>query len=114
MDKLKTQERDLWTTVGDATSDVREQVEKHPYGTLAVAAGAGYVLAGGLFTRLTARLLKLGVSVGAPLAAWSLLGKALVNLADALEEDGAARATPVHARSAPKEAGASKAAVLRG
>jgi hypothetical protein len=108
MDRTNTHDRDLWNTVGDAASGLRARVEKHPYRTLAVAAGAGYVLAGGLFTRLTARMLKVGVSVAAPLTAWSLLGKTLVDLADALEADGVARSKPVGSRSAPNEAGAAK------
>jgi hypothetical protein len=41
--------------------DVARQLEEHPYRTLAVAAGVGYVLGGGLFTSLTASLVRVGV-----------------------------------------------------
>jgi hypothetical protein len=60
--------------------DLLEQVQRYPYGALAAAAGIGYVLAGGLFTRLTARILKLGVRVAAPIVAWPLLEHELLEL----------------------------------
>jgi hypothetical protein len=58
-------------------SDVSQRVQEHPYGTLAAALGVGYVLGGGLFTRLTARLAKLGALVGAELVALPLVEGAL-------------------------------------
>jgi hypothetical protein len=52
------------TAARDRVSDLREAVarefELHPFRTLASAAGAGYLLAGGLFSRLTLRLLSFG------------------------------------------------------
>jgi hypothetical protein len=118
METKKAQETEQRASVEDAShalDDVRELVKQHPYGAMAAAAGAGYVLAGGLFTRLTARLLKIGVRVSAPLAAWSLLGKALVNLADVLEAEGATPSTPVRSRLAANDAhGRKNGAVLPG
>jgi hypothetical protein len=61
--------------------DVRGRAKAHPYGAVAAAIGLGYVLGGGLFTRLTARLLKAGVRVGADLATVPLLMKAADTLA---------------------------------
>jgi len=43
------------------TASVREFYEKNPYAVLAAAAGTGYVLAGGLFTPFTKRILKTGM-----------------------------------------------------
>src|SRR5690606_32068961 len=40
--------------------DLPRQMREHPYRTLAVAAGVGYVLGGGLFTPLTAALVRVG------------------------------------------------------
>jgi pilus assembly protein TadC len=40
--------------------DIARQIQEHPYRTLAVAAGVGYVLGGGLFTPLTGTLVRLG------------------------------------------------------
>ena len=41
-----------------------EQINEHPGRTVAVALGTGYLLAGGLFSRLTARLVGLGMRIG--------------------------------------------------
>ncbi len=41
-----------------------EQIDEHPGRTVAVALGTGYLLAGGLFSRLTARLMRLGMRIG--------------------------------------------------
>jgi hypothetical protein len=41
-----------------------EQIDEHPIRTVAIALGTGYLLAGGLFTRLTARLVGLGIRIG--------------------------------------------------
>lgn len=43
------------------TASVREFYEKNPYAVLAAAAGTGYVVAGGLFTPFTKRILKTGM-----------------------------------------------------
>ncbi|RKG91163.1 hypothetical protein [Corallococcus terminator] len=59
------------------TLDLKGRVERNPYGTLAIAAGVGYVLGGGLFTPLTARILKLGVRLAAlPFVKDELVGMA--------------------------------------
>jgi len=59
------------------TLDIRARVQRHPYAMLALAAGVGYVLGGGLFTRLTGSLVRLGVR----LAAVPLVKDELMNLA---------------------------------
>ena len=62
------------------TLELRSRVNEHPYAALAAAAGVGYVLGGGLFTRLTARTVKLALRIGASLAVWPLLKKELARL----------------------------------
>jgi hypothetical protein len=53
----------------------------HPYQTLLIAAGVGYVLGGGLFTRFTMSVLRAGVRMGAlPLVRRALLDAAEVAL----------------------------------
>ena len=53
----------------------------HPYQTLLIAAGVGYVLGGGVFTRLTLTMLRAGVRMGAlPLVRRALLDVAEVAL----------------------------------
>jgi hypothetical protein len=44
--------------------DVGGRVERNPYGMLAGALGIGFVLGGGLFTRLTARIVGAGLRIG--------------------------------------------------
>jgi hypothetical protein len=41
--------------VPDERIDLAGQIREHPYGAVAAAAGVGFVLGGGLFTRLTGR-----------------------------------------------------------
>ncbi len=43
--------------------DVRGTVSAHPYRAVGIAIGVGYVLGGGLFSRLTSQLLRLSVRV---------------------------------------------------
>lgn len=57
--------------------DLKGRVERNPYLTLAAAAGVGYILGGGLFTPLTARMVRLGVKLAAlPFVKDELLGMA--------------------------------------
>lgn len=59
------------------TLDLRGRVERNPYRTLLMAAGIGYLLGGGLFTPLTARMLRFGMKLAAlPLVKDELLGMA--------------------------------------
>lgn len=60
------------------TVDLRGRLERHPYGTLAVALGVGYLLGGGLFTSTTASVVRLGVR----LAAVPLVKDELLHLAE--------------------------------
>jgi len=66
----------LAAAVQGATNDVEryvtEQVNRRPYGTLGVAAGVGYVLGGGLRSRLTAVLLGTATRVAMALVAREL------------------------------------------
>ena len=75
---LKSQVADhvaVTTTQGPSPSALRqridrwrdtlsEQINEHPGRTVAIALGTGYLLAGGLFSRLTARLVGLGMRIG--------------------------------------------------
>jgi hypothetical protein len=53
--------RELRGTAADLgrALDLRGRVQRHPYAMIAAAAGLGYVLGGGLFTRSTTRMLGL-------------------------------------------------------
>lgn len=78
-----------------APLDLVGHVRRHPYRSLLVAAGVGYVLGGGLFTRLTYNVVRAGLRVGAlPVLQSQLAGLAVAAL-------GAAQAgsTPIDAQS---------------
>lgn len=62
---------------------MKDQVEEHPYRSLAIAAGVGFVLGGGLFGRTGGRLLATGLRVG--LAA--LVAPLASELVDRIRED---------------------------
>jgi hypothetical protein len=62
---------------------VRE-TRKHPIRSVAVALGAGFVLGGGLFSRLTMRVVGAGVRIGLRMAAVPLMTQGLVALGDGL------------------------------
>ena len=57
-----------------------EQINEHPVRTVAIAFGTGYLLAGGLFTRLTARLVRLGMRIGLRVAGPRLMTQSIVAL----------------------------------
>jgi len=59
------------------TLDIGGRVAGNPYGMVAGALGVGFVLGGGLFTRLTARLLGAGLRIGL-MAALPVLREELV------------------------------------
>ena len=53
---------------------------EHPGRSVAIAVGVGYVLGGGLFSRLTARVLGMGIRIGLRTALLPLATEALVVL----------------------------------
>jgi hypothetical protein len=56
--------------------DIKGRVKRNPYGMVAGALGLGFVLGGGLFTRISATILGAGLRVGL-LAALPVLEKKL-------------------------------------
>ena len=56
--------------------DIEGRLLRNPYGMLAGAVAVGFVLGGGLFTRLTARIAGAGLRIGLA-AAWPLLQQEL-------------------------------------
>lgn len=57
--------------------DLGGRVERNPYGMMAGAIGIGFVLGGGLFTQLTAKILGTGLRIGL-MAALPILQEKLV------------------------------------
>ena len=57
--------------------DIEGRLRRNPYGMVAGALAVGFVMGGGLFTRLTARIAGVGLRVGLA-AAWPLLQQQLL------------------------------------
>jgi len=59
--------RSLTSELSEAASELRQKVDisqsvqAHPFRSIAIAAGVGYVLGGGLFSPLTGTLLRVGM-----------------------------------------------------
>lgn len=79
-----------WDRTRDAVTDLKRaadidgRVQRNPYGTVAAALGIGFVLGGGLFTPLTARIVGLGMRIGVRLALLPMLKDQISELADSL------------------------------
>src|SRR5688500_541361 len=83
VDHLGSSAHELWAEARGAvvdlgsSIDLRGRVERHPYAMIAAAVGVGYLLGGGLFTRTTAQLFRLGIRLAAlPLVKDELFGMA--------------------------------------
>jgi hypothetical protein len=87
VDRIGSDAQQLWEDARGAvtdlqgTLDLKGRVERNPYMMVLAAFGVGYVLGGGLFTRTTGRLLRLGVRLAAlPMVKDELIGMAEVAL----------------------------------
>jgi hypothetical protein len=59
--------------VRDLYHSLQTRIEEHPYATLAAAAGIGFLLGGGLFSRLGAKLVATAIRIGLASAAEPVL-----------------------------------------
>lgn len=86
LNRVEEEADDAWSRTRDTfaevsqTLDIKGRLNRNPYGTLAAAVGVGYILGGGFFTPLTARLLRLGLKIGVRLALVPLLNEEAANL----------------------------------
>jgi hypothetical protein len=71
--------RPITETGGPLRKAIAGQLKRNPYGTLAGALGMGFVLGGGLFTRLSAKLFGAGLRV-ALMAALPILERQIVEV----------------------------------
>ena len=94
VDRIGDTAQQAWTRTRDAfddikgSLDVQGRVDRHPYGTVAAALGVGYLLGGGLFSPLTARIIGFGVRLGMRLAAIPVLRDELFGFVEAMGERG--------------------------
>lgn len=105
VDRIGGTAQEAWTRTRDAVTDIKatlnleERVERNPYGMLAAAVGVGYVLGGGIFSPLTARILGLGMRLSLRLAALPFIKEELMGIAETIsngssEESGSKSRKP--------------------
>jgi hypothetical protein len=61
------------------TFDIQERLRHNPYAMVAGSVGVGFVLGGGLFTRVAAKILGTGLRIGL-MAAMPILQKGIVDI----------------------------------
>jgi hypothetical protein len=74
--------------------DVRGRVNRNPYAMIAAAAGSGYVIGGGVFSPVTARLVGLGLRLGLRLAAIPVIQHELLGFAEVASTGGNGSVSP--------------------
>lgn len=90
VDKVSDSAQQAWDRTRGAVSDLKRvadidgRVRRNPYGTVGAALGIGFVLGGGIFTPLTARIVGLAVRLGVRLALLPMLKDQISELADSL------------------------------
>ena len=83
----------VWDRTRDSVSDISNaldiqgRVQRNPYGTVAAAVGIGYVLGGGLFSPLTARIVGLGLRIGLRLAVLPMLKQEMAELVESIDDE---------------------------
>jgi hypothetical protein len=93
MEKVGHTAEEMWDRTRDSFSDISDTIDlkgradRHPYGTVAAALGIGYVLGGGLFTPLTARIVRMGIRIGMRLAVLPLLKQEVAEIMESIGED---------------------------
>lgn len=67
--------------------DIQGRVDRNPYGMVAAAVGVGYVLGGGIFSPLTAKIVGFGLKMGLRLAAIPFIKDELLGVVAAATGD---------------------------
>lgn len=101
----------LWHRTRDSVQemtdnlDLEGRVRREPYKMIAIAAGVGYVLAGGLVSPLTGRVVGLGLRLGLRVVAVPLLQAALMSaLWNRIQGNGSDADSPSSRRKAQPRA----------
>jgi hypothetical protein len=90
VDRASDNAQEAWSRTRETVDDLKERLDingrvaRNPYGMMAAALGVGYVLGGGLFSPLTARLVGLGMRMGLRLAAIPFLENELRGLTESV------------------------------
>jgi hypothetical protein len=98
VDRVGGSAQEAWSRTRDTVNDLKERldldgrVSRNPYGMVAAAVGVGYVLGGGFFSPLTARIFSIGLRLGIRMAAIPFLENEIRGFADSVmggnDEDG--------------------------
>jgi len=90
VDRASDNAQEAWSRTRETVNDLKERLDiegrvaRNPYGMMAAALGVGYVLGGGLFSPLTARLVGFGMRMGLRLAAIPFLENELRELTESV------------------------------
>lgn len=90
VDRASDNAHEAWSRTRETVNDLKERLDidgrvgRNPYGMVAAALGVGYVLGGGLFSPLTARLVGFGMRMGLRLAAIPFLENELRGLTESV------------------------------
>jgi hypothetical protein len=90
VDRANDTAQEAWSRTQETVNDLKERLDidgrvaRNPYGMMAAALGVGYVLGGGLFSPLTARLVGFGMRIGLRLAAIPFLENELRGLTESV------------------------------
>jgi len=89
-DRASDNAQEAWSRTRETVNDIKDRLDiegrvaRDPYGMIAAALGVGYVLGGGLFSPLTARLVGFGMRMGLKLAAIPFLENELRGLTESV------------------------------
>ncbi len=89
-DRASDNAQEAWSRTRETVGDLKERLDidgrvaRNPYGMMAAALGVGYLLGGGLFSPLTARLFGFGMRMGLRLAAIPFLENELRGLTESV------------------------------
>lgn len=75
---------------------LQQQIEEHPYETLAIAAGVGFVIGGGLMSKLGAKLVATGLRVGFASAVTPVLNSLLQEVSNGGKPSTRSRSAAKH------------------
>jgi hypothetical protein len=105
VDRVRDTAQETWSRTRETVSELKDRfdidgrVRRNPYGMMAAALGAGYVLGGGFFSPLTARIFRIGLRLGIRMAAIPFLENEIRGFAEAVvagaegdDEEGASSA----------------------
>lgn len=119
MDRVNDTAQEAWSRTRETVNEIKDRldidgrVHRNPFGMMAAALGVGYVLGGGIFSPLTARIVGLGLKMGLRLAAIPFIESELRGFAETVangegEDEPEAEASGGKGRKAAHSKGTNK------